>query len=219
MKSLHIIVEGQTEQEFVRELLIPYFQKHRIYSVYPTLIKASGGGVSKYEQVQQDIAQRLRESENNIVTTFLDFFRLPNDFPDSKKCHQKNNSAQMVDCLEKALAKDFDNNPRFIPYIQRHEFEALLFSSNQGFEEYHPSCISKKTAKIIEKFSNPEDINGNPNTAPSKRLIQLFKECEEEYDKVQDGNMIALEIGLETIFHKCPGFKKWIESLVQIMII
>ena len=31
MKRLYIIVEGQTEQEFVKTLIAPYLQKHEIF--------------------------------------------------------------------------------------------------------------------------------------------------------------------------------------------
>lgn len=33
MKRLYIVVEGQTEQEFVNELMAPYLQDSGIYSV------------------------------------------------------------------------------------------------------------------------------------------------------------------------------------------
>lgn len=38
MKRLYIIVEGQTEQEFVNELVAPYLHQHGIYEVTPILI-------------------------------------------------------------------------------------------------------------------------------------------------------------------------------------
>ena len=41
MKRLFIIVEGQTEESFVKELLIPFFSQHGIYDVRPILIQTS----------------------------------------------------------------------------------------------------------------------------------------------------------------------------------
>lgn len=98
----------------------------------------------------------------------------------------------------------------FIPYIQKHEFEALLFSSNNGFQELYDEAIYAETMKIIDAFPNPEELNSHPNTAPSKKVISIMK----NYDKVTDGNMIALEIGIEKILEKCPRFKEWIEELI-----
>lgn len=50
--------------------------------------------------------------------------------------------------------------------------------------------------------------------APSKRLERIFEECGERYHKPEDGNMIALVIGMETILQKCPHFKNWIDTLI-----
>lgn len=44
MKRLYIVVEGQTEQEFVNELMAPYLQDSGIYSVTPVLIHTSRSG-------------------------------------------------------------------------------------------------------------------------------------------------------------------------------
>jgi hypothetical protein len=34
------------------------------------------------------------------------------------------------------------------------------------------------------------------------------------YDKVFEGNLIALEIGIHTILEKCPRFRAWVEKLM-----
>ena len=47
---------------------------------------------------------------------------------------------------------------KFIPYIQLHEFEALLFSNNKGFEEYFTEEQSALTDAIVKEFENPENI-------------------------------------------------------------
>ncbi len=44
MKRLIIIVEGQTEQEFVNSILAPYFREKEIYSVTAVPIHKRGGG-------------------------------------------------------------------------------------------------------------------------------------------------------------------------------
>lgn len=38
MKRLFIIVEGQTEEAFVKELMAPHFMRNGIYDVRPVLI-------------------------------------------------------------------------------------------------------------------------------------------------------------------------------------
>lgn len=111
--------------------------------------------------------------------------------------------------MEKSISDDI-NDRRFIPYIQLHEFEALLFSATNGFEMYFEDKISEEIQCIIDSFDNPEDINSSPETAPSKRLIRIIP----YYDKVIYGNIVALEIGLSTILSKCPRFRRWISSLI-----
>ena len=112
--------------------------------------------------------------------------------------------------MEKCIADDI-NDYRFIPYIQLHEFEALLFSSNRGFETYFTSAESQLTQRVIDSFDNPEDINSTPEGAPSKRLLAI----KSNYEKVIDGNLLALEVGIREILSKCPRFKAWVEQLIE----
>ena len=111
--------------------------------------------------------------------------------------------------MEAALNKDIQDF-RFIPYIQLHEFEALLFSSGDGFKKYFDEKTNKTLQDIIDLYNNPEDINSSPDNAPSKRLLRIVP----EYDKVIYGNIIALEIGIKTILNRCPRFRNWIEKLI-----
>lgn len=107
------------------------------------------------------------------------------------------------------LAEDI-NDHRFVPYIQLHEFEALLFSSNAGFKEYFSPLEQEKTNAIVRAYANPEDINSSPDKAPSKRLLAIHA----NYDKILEGNLIALCVGIDTILNRCPRFKNWIEKLI-----
>lgn len=100
---------------------------------------------------------------------------------------------------------------RFFSYIQLHEFEALLFSSNKGFEYYFSEELAAKTASIISSYDNPEDINTSPEGAPSKRLLAI----KSDYNKVLEGNLIALEIGIKSIWEKCPRFAEWIKTIIE----
>jgi hypothetical protein len=134
----------------------------------------------------------------------IDFFRLPSDFPghtfDSNRINQ----------IENAIHDDFGNDTDLIPYIQRHELEALMFSGRAGFElVIDDEGKLREIDRIIEEYPNPEDINNNPTTAPSKRMIRIFG-----YDKTVDGEMILEMLGIESLLDKCPRFKVWIDKLV-----
>lgn len=212
MKRLFIVVEGQTEEAFIKELVSPYFMQNEIYDIRPVLIQTSKGhkgGFVNYEHLTNDLFRLLKsQGQDVVVTTFVDFFRCPK-LPNQNDIDKLSSNIQKVEAMEKSIYDDI-NDRRFIPYIQLHEFEALLFSSSNGFEMYFEDQIAKEIQGIIDSFDNPEDINSSPETAPSKRLIRIIP----YYDKVIYGNIVALEIGLPTILSKCPRFRRWINSLI-----
>jgi len=214
MKRLYIVVEGQTEQEFVRELIAPYFQDFGYYDVRPFLIRTSRtgrGGFVNYQYLKNDITRLLKQESDIVVTTFVDFFRIPTNVPQYNNCVQRHaNIFDKALCLENAIKQDISDH-RFIPYIQLHEFEALLFSSNKGFKFYYSDQIVKFTQSIIDQYANPELINNNPGSAPSKRLLKIIP----DYEKVIHGNLIAMEVGISTIIEKCTRFRKWIDDLAK----
>lgn len=213
MKRLFIVVEGQTEEAFVKELMTPHFIHNGIYDIRPVLIQTSKGhkgGFVNYEHLKNDLLRLLKsQGQDVVVTTFVDFFRCP-ELPNQNDIDMLPSHIQKVEAMEKCMSDDI-NDWRFIPYIQLHEFEALLFSAANGFEMYFENQISKEIQGIIDSHDNPEEINSSPETAPSKRLIRIIP----YYDKVIYGNIIALEIGLTTILSKCPRFRGWIDSLIH----
>ncbi len=214
MKRLYIIVEGQTEQEFVNTMIAPYMQQYGIYSVTPVLIhtsKTGRGGFVNYTHLKRDVLKLLSSKQDDfIVSTFVDYFRIP-EIPQKDRWIRKATHIEQVLEMEKCIAEDI-NDVRFIPYIQLHEFEALLFSSNKGFEAFFSEDDAQKTQIIIQQFANPEDINSTPESAPSKRITAINN----NYDKIIDGNLIALEIGMDKILAKCPHFKEWINKLMNV---
>lgn len=195
-KRLFIVVEGQTEQEFVITLLAPHFRNFGIYDVKPILIRTSKsgrGGSVNYRHLENTINGILNSSNKTdfMVTTFIDFFRIPMNMPGYASSMAKPSKAKQVESLEIELSNTV-NDRRFVPYIQLHEFEALLFSNNKGFEYYFKPEHAEATLSIAATYPNPEEINSSPQGAPSKRILAI----NEQYDKVIEGNLIALEIGI-----------------------
>lgn len=215
MKRVYIVVEGPTEQEFVNSVISPYLQSFGILSITPILVRTSRtgrGGMVNYSHLSNTIKPLLvSEKSDYIVTTFIDFFRIPHNMPKYDESMKKLSKIEQVESLEDAIDEDI-NDRRFFSYIQLHEFEALLFSSNEGFEYYFSDELSKKTASIISSYVNPEDINTSPEGAPSKRLLAI----KPDYSKVLEGNLIALTIGIKSILEKCPRFAKWINTIIDL---
>lgn len=212
-KRLYIVVEGQTEEEFVKDLMAPYFQEEGIY-VYPVIIhtsKGHKGGFVNYKHLKNDINKLLKSQRQDIVvTTFVDFFRCP-ELPGKDDWSKITNHHERVVEMENAIKNDI-HDWRFYPYIQLHEFEAVLFSSDKGFKKYFDENNALQLQGIVDNYDNPEDINSSPEGAPSKRLLKIAP----EYDKVMYGNIIALEIGMITILDKCPRFREWVKTLITV---
>ncbi|WKN40625.1 DUF4276 family protein [Tunicatimonas pelagia] len=210
MKRLVFIVEGDTEIKLVDRLLVPHlvglgFQNSMYAQTIITNRKQhKKGGVTSYGLFRNEVGRTLAQG-NVIVTTMIDFFRLPTDFPSFTTDSTK------IDQIEQAVHGDLDNHPDFIPYIQRHELEALMFSDRSGFElVIDDDGKMQQIDDILKQYPNPEDINNNPETAPSKRLQQIFN-----YDKTGDGELIFEMIGIGNIMDKCPRFATWIARIVS----
>ena len=102
------------------------------------------------------------------------------------------------------------NNQRFIPYIIMHEFEALLFSDPYNFAKgIGQEELADRFQEIKDSFPSPEEINDSPQTAPSKRVVNIIP----RYEKPLMGTLAILEIGLETIRQECHFFDTWLSLL------
>ena len=118
IRAIYIICEGQSEEEFVNGILKPYFNSHKIYDVRPILMSTSRGhkgGDIKYDRLKFNIDKLLNRETDILVTTFIDFFRLKNDFPKFEEAQTIQNKIERVGFLEEALSHAI-NNHRFIPY-------------------------------------------------------------------------------------------------------
>ena len=212
MSRVLVFVEGQTEETFVRDLLVPYFSRLGIY-LTPILAQTSPGhkgGIVSYGKVKHQLTRLCRQDQGAYVTTMMDYYGLPNDFPglDGRVA----DAHEQVMRLELALQQDIDA-PNFIPNLMLHEFEALLFSAPEKIAEWlDDQALLAPMAAIRAAFATPEHINNSLQTAPSKRILALVP----HYKKTVDGPLIAEDIGLDAIRAQCPHFNNWIERLLAL---
>lgn len=218
MKRIIIICEGPTEIEFCKDVLSPHFFSKEIIIQTP-LIKKSGGGIVPWANLKKQIENHLKQDKEAVVTMLIDYYGIKDsfDFPEWVESKKIVNKDSRMDFLEKSMLEDIDENfwHRFIPYIQLHEFEGLLFNDISVFTTHIPqSDFTNKTelSQTIEQNPNPEHINDTPNNAPSYRLKRLIK----GYNKIVYGTILAAEIGLTKIRTKCPRFHNWISLLEKI---
>lgn len=212
MSRVLVFVEGQTEETFVRDLLVPYFSRLGIY-LTPILAQTSPGhkgGIVSYGKVKHQLTRLCRQDQGAYVTTMMDYYGLPNDFPGLDG--RVPDAHEQVVRLELALQQDIDA-PNFIPNLMLHEFEALLFSAPEKFAEWlDDQALLAPMVAIRAAFATPEHINNSPQTAPSKRILTLVP----NYKKTVDGPLIAEDIGLDAIRAQCPHFNNWIERLLAL---
>ena len=215
MKRVIIICEGQTEREFCEKVLAPHLFPLDIFIQAP-LIKESSGGIVKWGILKKQIETHLLEP-SVIVSTLIDYYGLYEkfNFPkwlDGEKVVDKN---ARMDFLEKSMRDEVADEVayRFIPYLQLHEFEALLFNTIELFYEQVPKADLigiKELNEIFAQYENPEMINNIRETSPSHRLKRIIK----GYNKVLYGHYFAEAIGINKIRAKSPRFNQWIERLI-----
>lgn len=217
MKRLIIVCEGPTEQEFVKDVLEPYFTPKDIHLYHP-LIKKSGGGIVPWTIFKSQIHAHLKEKDA-FVTTLIDYYGIRDNynFPGWQESKGITDKQERMDFLEQQMLNEIEPElrSRFIPYYQLHEFEGLLFNNMSSFEmtfEKDEFLDKKELQNILNTHINPELINDNPSTAPSKRLAKLIK----GYNKIVYGAILAQNIGMTNLMNKSPRFNEWIKTLESI---
>ncbi len=215
-KNVLVLVEGQTEEGFVKRVLDPFFHSKNIF-LTPTVIKTKReirgpdhkGGVNSYNQVKRDILPLLNDTSADIITTMIDYYALPSDFPGYNN-RPDGNCYHRVEFMENQFSADI-RHPKFLPYIQLHEFEALIFASEDRIPGAFINVPGKlrQVTSINKSFNSPEEINENPNTAPSKRLKSIFP----DYEKTFHSQLILAQVNIETLRTKCSHFNSWITKL------
>lgn len=141
----------------------------------------------------------------------MDLYALPQEFPGWSEARKFKNPLKRVTTLEQALTDEFKDQ-RFIPYIQLHEFEALLYCDLDEVKKRIASSDSGIEALKLEVgHLEPEAINEGVTTAPSKRLIKHVPIYERT--KVRVGAPAAAAIGLDLLRGRCPHFNSWITAL------
>ncbi len=213
-----VLVEGQTEEEFVNRVLAPHLDSFGVFPT-PVILKtkrtAGGpdhkGGVGNWEQIRRDLNLLLGDSSAVAVTTLIDFYGLPSDVPGAEL---EGSAADSVVGIERAISADLAND-RLHPYLALHEFESMLFVDPDKCGEYLSSSkLSRQMTRALSQCGEPEKINDDPSTAPSKRILSAFP----QYQKVQHGPALIQRIGLTAIRAQCPHFADWLgwlESLTN----
>lgn len=223
---LNFIVEGQTEERFVNTVLRNHFADRSIIVAASCVTTRRDrrarhikfrGGLTTYRHVHDDIRRWLKEDGSRSVrfTTMFDLYGLPTDFPCYADAAKEADPYTRVKILEKALNVDI-GDWRFIPYIQLHEFEALLFSDLEKLVTQFPDrpFEIQRLMETATGFSTPELINDGSTTAPSKRITAAIPEYANR--KASAGPLVAEKIGLPILQSQCRHFREWLDQLASV---
>jgi hypothetical protein len=215
---LCILVEGQTEEGFAKHVLGPHLEARGIW-IFPQIVETSrdrfgrkrrgGGDWSKWRKDLLRLTGGQRGADVRFTTMF-DLYGLPEGFPGVAEHGSERDTKQRADLLEAALAADIDDR-RLIPYLQRHEFEALVLAGLDALEDVLDLRERRgvATLKGVVTASAPEDVDDGPQTAPSKRLEASVP----SYRKEVHGPLVVEATGLAKLRAACPRFDAWVSKL------
>lgn len=223
MQDLQIICEGYSEQEFVKGVLAQYLFKNNLILSAPILKspktrnQSHKGGNITFERVRSYAEILLKQRSDRMITTFIDFYALSNDFPGYDKALKISDLYTKIKLLENEFSREI-NDPRVIPYFQLHEYETLYFADCDNFISVDPriNIIKQDFDQVNCDFANPEEINGGNITAPSKRIESFLKNIKLGYDKRVYAALYAEKCDIVLLRQKCKHFNEWIEKLLNI---
>ena len=210
---IFIIVEGQSEEAFIKAVIKPAFEINQIY-IIPILMetsKGNKGGNITFKRFQKFTQNKINEDKTCFVSTMFDFYGLGHGFPCDEAQKQKDlkDKAQYIE----NMMLNSINSPRFIPHIQLHELEGLFFSDVEELCKCEPNWNNSlsELQKVRNDFDTPEHINNSSETAPSKRLDKIL--TNPKYRKTRHAPLIAQHITLDIIEKECQYFHQWLEKL------
>lgn len=222
MIRIYALVEGQSEEKVLRDVIAPTLADLEIYLIptVPPTSKGHKGGDVSFDRLMFNLRRLLNQESDAYVTTFLDFYQLKTDFPDFNHAMKQKDVYQKINILEQALHSEIIARlqcrpERFIPHIQPHELEALFFSDVSKFANVEPNWKQSTVdlQAVYQEFESPEHINNSSHTAPSKRLESILNP---KYRKTRHAPLLAKEMGLAKLESECKHFHEWLEKIRQL---
>lgn len=223
MNEIVAIVEGHTELAFVRGLVASHLGKRglAIWACLPGRV-ARRGGVRAWQAIRGDILRTLRERRGRVCTTMFDYYAMPDDWPGRDAASTMPLDAKGA-AIEKALLADVAAHAGpdfraelFIPYVQIHEFESLLFADPTRTAEVLAAATGGQSDRlaadlksILDAAGQAEAIDDGYETCPSRRIATLVP----TYRKLLHGLIIAERTGVEALRAACPHFGQWLARL------
>jgi hypothetical protein len=107
-----------------------------------------------------------------------------------------------------------DEPSRFLPYVQMHEVEALLFVDPKIMAEaLERPELEARFAQVLQKRGECEETNEHPATAPSKRIEAICSSYRKGSGIRAHAPIIVKNPGVERLREACPHLNDWVTRL------
>ena len=223
MSRVLMLVEGPTERAIVDHVFAPVLAIKGVY-LYPRVVGKPGHkGGNKFSTVRRELRALIHQEPVGTVTMLFDYYGLPEDWPGLTEARGKSPNAVpgiMEPAIAQAVVSDIGpafNPENFIPYLQLHEIESLLFADPEKMAQiFDIPALAAEFGKIVRDCGGCENINDDPETAPSKRIEKLYPGYRKGSSVNAHAYRIAQHIGVEKIREQCPHFNEWFTKLEQL---
>lgn len=214
MKMIAVVVEGQTEEAFIKNVLNEYLASRGIF-ITPTVPKTSStpagshkGGAPwrRYHELSVTLAH---EAHWDAVGILMDFYGVPRDIPGYSST---GSGTAYRDELLAAISADL-NTRRVLPHLILHEFETLVLAAIAcgARASLTPAQREAIVHQIAECHDDVEAGNGARDTSPSHRLQAA---CD-SYVKTATGISLLREAPFDDVLDRCPTFAGWLHELLD----
>jgi hypothetical protein len=221
MHRVLTVVEGFTERTIVEQTFAPYLGARGV-SLHAKIIGKPGhkGGVRSFQAVLKEILALLKQERASHVSTFFDFYGLPQDWPGVQQTKGMG-AREIARTVERAMHSQAesrmdpsDSPARFVPYVQMHEVEALLFAETKVMANvFERPDLEQTLAGIVRECGECEAIDDHAATAPSKRIERLFPSYRKGSGIRAHAPLIVKRIGVDRLREACPHFNDWMNTL------
>lgn len=209
--TLRVLCEGPTEANFVTQVLKPHLAARQVFAE-PEPLRRGNYGIVSYDKLRNAIKADVGRARSHVwVTTLIDLYKLGN-YPGARRIGEEP-PIERVRRIEEKMGEELPN-PRFVPYVQLHEFEALVLVDVDRIPDQFPDGEAEGAPEKLRQDigqTEPELVNDGEFTAPSKRIIRVVPAYADL--KAVAGPAIAASIGLQALRAKCPHFGEWLQRL------
>lgn len=221
-KRVLMLVEGQTERGIIQQVLAPYLGDHGIY-LSPKIVGKpghKGGSRRQFSTIARELRAMALQERDSVITMLFDYYALPVEWPginESKGQPVEQIPAIVESGIHQAVLKfigDDCDPARFIPYVQMHEVEAWFFAGPDKMAAvFERPDLEPRFRQIVTDCGGCENINDNPETAPSKRIQRLYDRYRKGDGQRAHAPVIVSKIGIDDIRSACPHFNEWLIRL------